>query len=222
MIKGVVFDVDGTLLDSTKIWEEVGWKLLQRRHITAEKTQLKELLLPMSLEEGVAYLKANFSLRESQEEIIDEILDHVANFYDEEVQAKKGAVDLLYAFDKVGIPMAAATANDGNVFDKAFQRLGMTSYLQDIVSCHDVGLPKGNPLVYQRAAETIGSMPEETLVFEDTLRGLKTAALAGFQAVGVKDVQSRENWQEMKSVSRILLDSLEEREKINSAFALEL
>ncbi len=222
MIKGVVFDIDGTLLDSTKIWEDVGWNLLQRRGIAADKKCLKRTLLPMSIEEGAEYLEKRFSLKESQEEIIREMLHDVARFYDEEVQPKPGALALLAGFHRAGIPMAVATANDGAVFHKAFERLGMTEYFQTTVSCHDVGFPKGYPRVYLRAAEIIGTLPEDTIVFEDTLRGLKTAALAGFHTVGVKDIQSRDSWKELEEVAQLMLDSLEEREKINDSFRLEL
>ena len=107
MIKGAIFDVDGTLLDSMFIWKDVGIRYVRSRGIEPE-ANLSEVLFPMTLEEGAAYVMRRYGLKESIEQIVQGILDMVRDFYYYEAQLKDGAKDFLQAMDEKGIPMVVA------------------------------------------------------------------------------------------------------------------
>lgn len=214
MIKAAIFDIDGTILDSMSVWDDMGAGFLERKNIQADKEKLKRILLPMSLSEGASWLKENFSLAESVEEIMNELLEEVKGFYDEEVQLKPGAFELLSAIEEAGVPAAAATANDSGVFRKAFKRLGIDGFFKDVISCQDVGAPKGEPLIYEKTAELLGAGPSDTAVFEDSARGLGTAEEAGFITVGVYDSHSSRDQEKIMETADLYVKSLEENDRI--------
>ena len=80
MIRGTIFDLDGVLLDSMGIWEDLGARYLRRLHITPEPG-LNEVLFPMSMEQGAAYLKAHYPLQQSEAEICGGIAQMLKDYY---------------------------------------------------------------------------------------------------------------------------------------------
>ena len=108
MIKGMIFDADGTLLDSMPIWDDLGVRYLKELGVEAEPG-LPEILFRMSLEESAAYMKRTYGLSQTEEEIRRGVLAKLEDFYVNEVQAKPGASEYLRALHKRQIPMMIAT-----------------------------------------------------------------------------------------------------------------
>lgn len=186
MIRGAIFDVDGTLLDSMEIWEDVGARYLRRIGKEPEKG-LSEILSPMTMAEGAEYVKTRYELPFPLDEIIQGVLDTVRDFYFYEAALKPGVKEFLARMKEKGIPMAAATASDREHIEAAFKRLGIDGYFERIFTCAEVGAGKRHPLIYEKAAEYLGAEPGEIFVFEDALYALVTAKRAGFRTVGVYD-----------------------------------
>ena len=181
-----IFDLDGVLLDSMGIWTDLGARYLRAQGITPEPG-LNAILFAMSMEQGAAYLKAHYPLPQSEAEIGDGIARMLADYYFYEVPAKPGAAALLAFLAERNIPMAAATSSPRTHVTQALRRLGLLPYLKEIFTTGEVGVSKHQPDIYHLAAEQLGTRPAETLVFEDSLYALKTAAGAGYRTVGVFD-----------------------------------
>ncbi len=191
-IKGAIFDADGTLLDSMPIWLDVSSRWLLAQGIRPEP-QLGDKLFSMTMAEGVAYLRKVYGLSQDEKKIVEEINAVVEKFYLTEVALKPGVLELLDWLRGQKIPMAVATATDEPLIAGALAHVGIDSFFGKIFTCGGVGVGKDHPLIYQKAAESIGTKPEETLVFEDALHGLLTAKRAGFYTVGIYDeVSSRQ------------------------------
>ena len=107
-IRGAIFDVDGTLLDSMKIWDNAGERYLQSRGRQAEPG-LSRILFSMSLADGATYLKETYELPETTGEIHQGILDIVDAFYHDEAQAKAGVRELLEALSAKGVALCTPT-----------------------------------------------------------------------------------------------------------------
>lgn len=180
-IRGAIFDADGTLLDSLALWDNAGARYLAARGIRPEKN-LNEILSPLTLEEGSAYLKERYALPEPPEEIKQSFLRTVADFYRNEVCLLPGAEAVLRALQRERIPMAVATAGDKTLLEAALARLGLLDLFCAILTCSDLHTSKREPTVYLAAASLLGTLPSETLVFEDDPVALQTAASAGFRA----------------------------------------
>lgn len=231
MIKAAIFDVDGTLLDSMGIWEDAGARFLAWHGITA-LPGLGKILFPMSLEEGAAYLKAEYAPRAandrkghapsdhglsghallghalSEQEIIAGVLDVIRDFYYEEAQLKPGAQALLDELAAKNIPMAVATSSDEELVRRAFSRLGISHRFCAIFTCSQVGAGKDSPEIYRQACRYLGAQPQDTWVFEDTLFALKTAAQAGFKTAGVYDGASEGDTEAIRQLADVWLPSL--------------
>ena len=110
-IRGAVFDIDGTLLDSMKIWNDAGERYLKTCGKKAEDG-LADILFEMSMEEGAQYMKDRYGLEKTIEEISSGVLAAVEGFYRNEAELKPGAQELLEAFASRGIRMTVATSSD--------------------------------------------------------------------------------------------------------------
>ena len=186
MIRGIIFDVDGVLLNSMPVWENLGELYLKSRGIPAEKG-LGETLFSMSLEEGARYLISHYGLELTCEQVVKGLAREVRDFYAERVPLKEGARQFLEEFRERKIPMVIATSGDRNNTEAALKRLKVFSYFQGIFTCSEIGSGKNQPDIYYAAALHLDTDAEETLVFEDAYHALRTAGKAGFKTVAVYD-----------------------------------
>lgn len=204
MIRGAIFDVDGTLLDSLGIWEEADIRYLETLGIRAEEG-LGQILYPMTLMEASEYIKKHYPVQETAEEIASGVLKLVRKYYEQEAPLKAGAEELLKALEERGIPMAAATTGERPLVDAAFERLGIRSFFQEIFTCTEAGSGKDRPKIYQLAAESLGTRPWETLVFEDALYAVETAVKAGFVTVGVEEPYNAADRKKLEDTADVYL-----------------
>jgi len=217
MIKGAIFDIDGTILDSMYVWEQAGELFLLDLGIVAEP-DLSKKLSNMSMLQGAEFLKERYSLKLNVRDIINGINRTIKDFYYYNVQLKKGVERLLKAMQESGIKIVAATASDRRVIEKALGRLKIIDYFDRLFTCNEIGAGKDEPDIFLAAAGFMDTLPNETLVFEDALYAIKTAKAAGFKVIGVFDASSFENTDEIKQISDIYIEGLDELDDINSLF----
>ena len=206
-ICGAIFDLDGVLLDSMAVWNDLGVRYLQKRGIQPE-AGLSQILFSMSMEQGADYLKEQYQLPDTHQEILNGIEQMIRDFYFYEVQLKEGAKELLHFLQDQNVKMIAATSSPREHVTKALQRNGLYGYLQQIYTTGEVGISKHEPLIYQLAAKSLGTKPEETLVFEDSLYALKTAKNAGFRTIGVYDADGETDQEGVRETGELYLTSL--------------
>lgn len=207
MINGVIFDVDGVLLNSMPIWENLGELYLQELGIEAEK-DLGKKLFTLSMEEAAEYLISQYNLDKSVEEVVSGFVRAVKEFYEERVPLKEGVREYLNEFRARKIPMVIATSGDRRNTEAALKRLKIYSYFQGIYTCSEIGSGKDQPDIYFAAALQMDTDPEQTWVFEDTLHALRTAKAAGFRTVAVYDKSSDRDLAEIWNTAEIYLPDL--------------
>ena len=208
-IRGAIFDVDGTLLDSMNIWDQAGARYLQGLGKEPEQG-LNKILFSLSLADGAAYLKKAYDLVQTEEEIHQGVLDVVDAFYRDEAQAKAGVRELLAALSAKGVAMTVATSSDKRQIRTALERLDLAKYFQGLFTCGEVGGSKNEPEIFHRAAALMGTTPEDTCVVEDGLYAVRTANNAGYYTIGVYDASSHDDWQDLQKEADLALESLED------------
>jgi len=186
MIKGMIFDFDGTLFDSMYIWDSAGETYL--RSIGKEPAEdLQSTLKRMSLHQSAAYLKEKYGIPLSVEEIIGGIDRTVETFYLDTVMPRPGAAELLEALSQKGVRMCIATATERYMVEAALLRCGMRQFFSEIFTCAQVGSGKDQPLIFRRAMEHLGTDRGNTIVVEDAWHAIRTAKQDGFVVAAVYD-----------------------------------
>ena len=186
MIKGAIFDFDGTLVDSMFIWDTFGEDYL--RAIGKEpKENLAEAFKTFTLEQAAEYYRENYGVTLSVREIVDGINEAVAEKYRSSVTLKAGVREFLTALKSQGVKICVATVTDRPIAEEVLIRLGVRDLFDGIVTCAEVGYNKETPHIYRAALELIGAKKEEAVVFEDAYHALMTAKSDGFKVVAVYD-----------------------------------
>lgn len=209
MIKGAIFDIDGVLLDSMGIWDDLGARYLRSLDKIPEEG-LNKILFSMSMEQGAEYLNEHYGLNKSVKETVDGIGKMLEDYYFYEVLLKPGAKEILEFLKSKSIKMAAATSSPRTHIEKALSRNGLLGYIDKIYTTGEVGVSKHSPDIYNLAADFLKTKSEETLVFEDSLYALKTAKEAGFVTVGVFDEKGESNQAELENQADLYLKKLDD------------
>ena len=200
MIRGAIFDIDGVLLDSMPIWNDVGARYLRSIGVTPEDT-LGGTLFRMTLEEGATYMKRHYALAQSEGDIRAGVLGVIEDFYRREVGLKPRAGELIDRFRSQGIPMVLATTSDRQLITAALERLGVFGCFSALFTASELHTGKHEPKIYETAAACLGTRPEETAVLEDALHAARTAKEAGFYLIGVYDEASAADREELERLA---------------------
>ena len=209
-LQSAIFDMDGTLLDSMHIWNDVGPKTLRSMGIEPAPDLGPRLMLT-TFRDGAALCKEEYRLSESVEEIMDLTKDRVRSFYEHEVQAKPGVEKFLSLLKMEGVWMYVATNTDRDLVEAALKHTGLEGYFRGILTCAEVGAgKKDSPEIYERAMRRLRGSKKDTVIFEDALHAIRTAKAAGFRVCGVYDPSAEADQEEIKSLSDYYIRSFEE------------
>ena len=186
MIKGAIFDLDGTLLDSMFIWDNIGEIYLRSLGIEPREN-LAETFKTFTLEESAEYYRTHYGVTLSVAEIVDGVNGMIEDLYRNTVPLKKGVAEFLARLSNDGVRMCVATVTDKYLVEAALTRLNVRGYFGEIFTTAEVGCGKSNPKIYRTALAYLGTEKRETLVFEDVLHALMTAKNDGFPVASVYD-----------------------------------
>ena len=202
----VIFDMDGTLIDSTGIWHEIDKKFFAKRGMQLPKDYAQHIV-HLGLTQAAVYTKETYHLEESIQEIMQEWHDMSIDMYKYHVPLKEGALELLKLFKKNGIKMAIATANDEPLYRPCIDRLGISEYFDEIADVNTAKEGKQSAKIYLDLAKKLASEPRNTLVLEDMPTCVKTAFKSGFLTVAVYDHASKAYDQEKKDNSHLFINN---------------
>ncbi len=212
-IKGVIFDVDGTLLDSMGKWSTLTSDYLKERGIVPD-ADLDETIFKMTVGGAIQYVKERYHLEESEEEIQKACLSRIVAFYRDEVQLKKGARELLCYLKENDIRVMTASSGERVLQEPAFERLGVRDEIEELLFCTELHTDKSTPEIYRIAAEKMHLSTDEIVVFEDALHGVESAKSAGFLVCGVEDEASAQDRKKIMALSDWYVQDLKDAIKM--------
>ncbi|MBU5470318.1 HAD family phosphatase [Falcatimonas sp. MSJ-15] len=199
-IKAVIFDMDGTLIDSMWMWRDIDIEYLGKHNIELPEKLQKEIE-GMSFTETANYFKENFNLKESIDEI-KETWNNMARYkYEHEVGLKYGVKDFLSYLKDNGIKLGIATSNSRELVNAVSLGTGLNNYFDEIVTACEVNRGKPAPDIYLKVADELNVEPQECLVFEDVPMGILAGKNAGMQVCAVYDDYSKDVDSEKKELA---------------------
>ncbi len=208
-IKGVIFDIDGVLLDSLGIWTDLGSTYVRAKDLLPEK-DLPQILFSMSMEEGAAYLRKHYLPEMTEEEITDGLEGMIRDFYYDEAEAKAGVKQILDTLKQNGLRITAATSSPRGHVERALERNGLLGNIEKIFTSAEIGSSKHSPEIYDAAAEYMGLSKNEVCVVEDSLYALETAARAGYRTIGICDEKGEPDQEGLRSAAEVYVEKPEE------------
>lgn len=207
--QAIIFDLDGTLVDSMWLWNDIDIEFLEARGLTLPETYQHDIE-GMSFTETAIYTKELFRLPESVDEL-KAIWNRMAiEKYTYEVPFKPGAEKFLQYCKKQKISMGIATSNSRELVDAVVHALHLDNYIQEIVTSCEVEKGKPAPDVYLEAARRLGIAPEHCLVFEDVPMGILAGKNAGMRVCAVEDAFSADKQAEKRSLADYYISNYEQ------------
>lgn len=182
----VIFDCDGTLLDSMEMWHSLDDRLAARAGVTLTKAD-RDFLTACTLEECGVYFHEQLGVGASAAEVMEAFDEELLHFYQQEARPKPGACELVEALANAGVPMAVASSTPPYLLRTGLERAGLANAMEAIVSVEDVSSSKREPLVYDTARAALGTTREQTWGVEDALYAVRTLKRAGYRTLAVFD-----------------------------------
>ncbi len=211
----VIFDMDGTLVDSMWMWKEVDIEYLKRYGITTPKdpqqiNTIQKEIEGMSFTETAIYFKEKFQISDSLEQIKKDWNDMAYEMYCTRVPYKKGALKFLKYCKAHGKKLGVATSNSRELVDAVGKILHFDEYFDCIMTSCEAKKGKPAPDVYLAVAERLQVEPSRCLVFEDIPAGIKAGNAAGMTVIAIEDDYSRDMKQEKIELAKYFINDYED------------
>lgn len=208
-LDGVIFDLDGTLVDSMWVWEQIDIDFLGKRGFEVPEDYL-ETITPMGYEVCADYTIKRFGLKETRAEIIQEWFSMAIDAYANDVVLKPGALDFIRFLDDRGIKMSVATASDMELVKPVLLHNGVLQYFDNITTVREAKRGKGFPDIYHLSADKMNISRKKCAVFEDIIEGIQGAKMGGYLAVGVYDERSKKTVEEISQYCDMFIHNFRE------------
>ena len=182
-VQAVVFDLDGVLLDSEQVWDEIREKLVRERGGTWTDTAQRDMM-GMSSPEWSRYMHDTLGLAEPPAEINAEVVRRMQDRYGRELPLLPGAVEAVRRL-AAEWPLGLATSSNRPVIETVLDAAALRPYFAATVSSEEVAAGKPAPDVYVEAARRLEADPERCAAIEDSHNGIRSARSAGMRVIAI-------------------------------------
>lgn len=198
-MKAFIFDMDGTIFDTEKVYYETWLDVAKRRNFYFD-LESKQELLGLSYDESIKKMMDLFSMEKSTaievREELNILRDEIFNKMDTSLK-KPGLVDLLTYLKKKKKKLALASSSPKSRIDFLIKREGLDGYFDYVISGEEIKNGKPDPEIFQKVMEVLEVRPEETYIIEDSYAGLAAANASKAFSVFIPDLDKREILEDM-------------------------
>ncbi len=203
-IKAVIFDMDGSLVDSMWIWRHIDIEYMERYGYYISDETVKKMqaeIEGMSFVETAQWISARYDIPRTAEEMMEDWNQMAWDKYEKEVFLKPGCEEFLKECRNRGIKLAIASSNSRELVENVLKARGITNFFEAVKTGSDGLRGKPAPDVYLAAAKELEIVPADCLVFEDIPAGIMAGKSAGMRVCAVEDEYSAHQIEEKKRLA---------------------
>lgn len=208
-IEAVIFDLDGTLVDSMWMWGDIDIEYLEKHHCQLPD-DLEDTIAGMSFSEVSAYFKKRFNIPDSVESIQNEWIEMARDKYINEAMLKPGVTNFIKYLKNHNIKMGIATSNSRELVKEVLVARDIEDAFMEIHTSCEVQSGKPAPDIYLLVAKLLEVSPDKCLVFEDIPMGITAGKLAGMKTCAVQDDFSNHQEEEKRELADYYIKSFDE------------
>lgn len=186
-MEGLIFDLDGTLLNSMPSWEHQLNDFLIKKGIVPPD-DLLDRTKTLGLETATGIVLKEFGLSDDPTTVYQQFQSNMSTLYRSEIPLKPGVREFLDEMRKRKFPMAIATATSRILVEQVLRYHNLNAHFQSITTVAEVGIGKQDPKIFLVAADKLGLLPQNCTVFEDSLKAVLSAKQAGFRTIAIQEV----------------------------------
>lgn len=206
-MKAIIFDLDGTLVDSMKYWRSVSRDFMKTKGIDIEDA-VQHKMTTMNLDASLKYLKDYYKLEESFEELMRDFSRTVEDFYRNKVEAKEGCLEILEYFKDQGMKVVIGTSTAAHFANIVIEKYGIDKFIDGLYTADSVGHLKAEEKFYTSIVEELGERPEDVFLVDDSYLALRTGKKAGLEVIGIYDENSKDTWPTIVSENKYSVNKL--------------
>ena len=210
-MKKLIFDVDGTILDSMHIWIKPQNELFTKYgySFTDLSKEDKGKIEALAVEDMCHYIADEIAKDMTFEEVMKYFDDVIYTGYKDELGPKPGNLEILKKLKDAGFSMSIASSTPYKYLEMALKRLGIYDYFDFFATPELLGMKKSEPGYWQYSIKKHGVGPEDCVLFDDALYAIKAAKKEGITTVGLKDFPWNENeWDHIKKEADMTLEKI--------------
>lgn len=210
-MKSLIFDVDGTILDSMPMWLELENNILKKYGHTMDSLDkdTKDTIESLSIEGMSKFIAETIATDMTFEEVFNYFQSSIDYKYANEVDAKAGSVDKIKYLKAKGFKLAVASSSSSDCIIKAFKRLGIYECFDIIATAENTGLRKSEDEFWKSLIEKLGKDKNQVILYDDAIYAINQAKKLGIEVVGIKDFPWNEkDWEKIQQTAAYTLDGI--------------
>ena len=210
-MKSLIFDVDGTILDSMPMWLELENNILKKYGHTMDSLDkdTKDTIESLSIEGMSKFIAETIATDMTFEEVFNYFQSSIDYKYANDVDAKSGSVDKIKYLKAKGFKLAVASSSSSDCIIKAFKRLGIYECFDIIATADNTGLRKSEDEFWKSLIEKLGKDKNQVILYDDAIYAINQAKKLGIEVVGIKDFPWNEkDWDKIQLTADYTLDGI--------------
>lgn len=210
-MKKLIFDVDGTILDSMHIWIEPQNRLFSKYGFTLEdlKEEEKGKIEALSVEAMCQYIVDEIAKDMTFDQVRQYFEDVIYDAYKDNLMPKPGNLEILKKLKDLGFSMSVASSTPYTYLEMALKRLGIYDYFDFFATPELLDMKKSDPAFWQYSIKKHGAKPSDCVLFDDALYAIKAAKKEGIMTVGLEDFPWNEKeWEYIKEKADLTLATI--------------